>query len=121
MEIKNSEFRIQNFKSIFSFFILNSAFCILYSCAPKEENPPPPDLISKTEMTSLITDLSISEAALTGEPLATFNDTLRKVNVLKEHNITKEHFLSSFKYYTENPAVLKEIYDSVLVKIQKKR
>jgi hypothetical protein len=72
-------------------------------------------------MTDIILDLSISEAALTGEPLATFNDTLRKVNVLKEHSVTKEHFLSSFKYYTENPSVLKEIYDSVAVAIERKK
>jgi hypothetical protein len=118
MAIKKHKF---NYKksgvfSLLTFFILSFS-----SCATKVENPPPPDLIDKKEMTNIIIDLSISEAALTGEPLASFNDTLRKVNVLKEHNITKEHFLSSFKYYTENPAVLKEIYDSVAVSIERKK
>lgn len=118
MAIKKNKF---NFKK--SGVIVLLAFFILflsYACEPKNDNPPPPDLIDQKEMTSIITDLSLSEAAITGQPLASFNDTLRKVNVLKEHNVTQEHFLSSFKYYTENPTTLKQIYDSVLVIIEKK-
>lgn len=102
---------------LLTFFIL----VFFYSCAPKNENPPPADLIDENEMASVITDLTLSEAALAGEPLASFNDTLKKLNVLKEHNLDNERFLSSFKYYTENPAKLKVIYDSVLVVLERKK
>ena len=124
MGIKNSECRIKNWSLFFSVLILLSAFGIFTSCSPKQENPPPADLIDEKEMAAVISDLTVSEAALSGQPLAAFNDTLKKINVLKEHHISRERFLSSFKYYTENPAKLKSIYggvrvilgDSVLVK-----
>ena len=72
-------------------------------------------------MVSVISDLTLSEAALTGEPLSAFNDTLKSINVLKEHKLDNERFLKSFKYYTENPAKLKIIYDSVAVILIAKR
>ncbi len=100
-----------------TFFIL----VFFQSCAPKNDNPPPADLIERGEMTTLITDLTLSEAALAGEPLAGFNDTLRKINVLKEHHVTHERFLSSFRYYSENPQVLRVIYDSVIVTLERKK
>ncbi|HXB40979.1 MAG TPA: DUF4296 domain-containing protein [Bacteroidia bacterium] len=121
MGIKNSEFRIQNWKLILLFLILNSSFFIFQSCAPKNENPPPPDLIDEKEMASVISDLTLSEVVLSGQPLAEFNDTLRKINVLKEHHLNNERFLSSFKYYTENPKKLKAIYIEVDTLIKQKK
>jgi hypothetical protein len=121
MGIKNSELGIRNLKSIFLFLILHSVFCIFQSCAPKNENPPPPDLIDEKEMASVISDLTLSEAVLSGQPLAEFNDTLRKINVLKEHHLNNERFLSSFKYYTENPKKLKAIYIEVDTLIKQKK
>ena len=115
MVIKSSELRIQNLRLFFSFLILYSACCIFTSCSPNKENPPPADLINEKEMALVISDLTLSEAALTGQPLAAFNDTLKKINVLKEHKLSNERFLSSFKYYSENPAKLKSIYSEVLV------
>ncbi len=102
---------------LLAFFI---SICFM-GCTPKNENPPPADLIPENEMVSVITDLTLSEAALAGEPLAGFNDTLKKLNVLKEHKLDNEKFLKSFRYYTENPGDLKRIYDSVLVTLTKRR
>jgi len=114
-------YKVRNTKYCFLFLVPLTLYLVLLSCAPKEKNPPPPDLINETEMVSVITDLTLSEAALTGEPLAAFNDTLKRIHVLKEHNLDNEHFLSSFKYYTEHPAKLKVIYDSVIVSLTAKR
>jgi len=121
MAIKNFELRIKNYKLILPFLILHSAFCILQSCSPKNENPPPPDLIEEKEMVLVITDLTLSEAALVGEPLSGFNDTLKRINVLKEHDLSHERFLSSFKYYTEHPQQLKSIYKDVLKVLEEKK
>ena len=43
------------------------------------------------------------------------------MSYLKEHKLDNERFLKSFKYYTENPAKLKIIYDSVAVILIAKR
>ena len=119
MEIKRYE--VRGTKYIFFALVLLTSYLVLSSCAPKNENPPPPDLIDEKEMASVITDLTLSEAVLSGQPLAEFNDTLRKINVLKEHNLNNERFLSSFKYYTENPKILKAIYAEVDTLIKQKR
>src|ERR1700757_392538 len=114
MEIKNSEFRIQNlikrFKPIIFFVILYFVFLIFFSCSYRKPTTPPPDLIDENKMALVISDITISEAALTNEPLASFNDTLKKLNVLKEYKISSAQFLSSMKYYAETPVKLKDIY-----------
>lgn len=119
MVIKRYE--IRGTKNIFSYLVLLTSYLVFFSCTPENENPPPADLIAQAEMVSVITDLTLSEAALAGEPLAGFNDTLKKLNVLKEHKLDKDQFLKSFKYYTENPSQLKTIYDSVIVVLTKRR
>lgn len=101
-------------------FSLSFSLLLLLSCAPQKKAVPPPDLIGRAGMIALITDLTLSEAVLGGEPLASFNDTLKKINVFKEHNVTSERFLSSFKYYTENPGELKSIYDEVLTSLEQR-
>lgn len=69
-------------------------------------------------MAEIIYDLTLSEAALNSVPLATFNDTLKKVNVLREHEVDQKRFLLSFKFYTEHPRELKSIYDTVVARLE---
>ncbi len=114
-------YKIRSANLLFSYLVLLTSYLVLFSCAPKQENPPPNDLIDEKEMASVITDLTLSEAALTGQPLAEFNDTLRKINVLKEHKINNERFLSSFKYYSQNPQKLKIIYADVQLILNEKQ
>lgn len=111
VKIKNV---IQRFKPIIFFVILYFVFLTFFSCSYKKEVPPPPDLIDQKEMAQVISDITISEAILTNEPLAILNDTLKKINVLKEHKVSQAQFLSSMKYYSENPEKLVDIYAEVL-------
>lgn len=99
-------------KGVLAFFPLLPFFFLL-SCSARKEDPAPKDLIDKSKMKELIVDLSISEAVLNAQPLAEFNDTLKKLNVFKEHNVSLDQFVSSFKYYSEHPAQLVEIYKGV--------
>lgn len=99
--------------SILYFFALTSLFLILSSCAYKQEVAPPPDLIEEGQMAEIITDISISEAILTNVPLASMNDSIKRINVLKEHGVSSQRFLSSMKYYSENPYKLQDIYMQV--------
>jgi len=118
MAIKNLEFRIQSW--VYSFLILNSAFIIFASCSFKKETPPPPDLIDENKMALVISDISIVESVLNTEPLSAFNDTLKKLNVFKEHHVSNKQFLISLKYYSENPLKLKRIYAEVADILNKK-
>jgi hypothetical protein len=107
MLIPESEIKNQKLKTL---LLTGVAFFFLFSCQYKKPVPPPPGLIDEAKMSKVICDITLSEASLNNEPLAAFNDTLKKVNVLKEYNITSQQFLLSMKYYSENPQKLKDIY-----------
>ncbi len=113
MAIKNFKQVVKRLKPIIFFVILYFVFLIFFSCSYKKEIPPPPDLIEESKMALVISDITITEAILTNEPLASLNDTIKKLNVLKEHGVSNEQFLLSMKYYSENPIKLKDIYAKV--------
>ena len=113
MAIKNFRSTVKRLKPIIFFVILYFVFLVFFSCSYKKEIPPPPDLIEESKMALVISDITIAEAILTNEPLASMNDSIKKINVLKEHKISNEQFLSSMKYYAENPLKLQEIYVEV--------
>jgi hypothetical protein len=102
--------KLKRFKHIFFFIVLYFVFLVFFSCAYKKEVPPPLDLIEESEMAKVITDITLSEAILTNEPLASLNDSIKKINILKEHGVSSQQFLSSMKYYSENPEKLQGIY-----------
>jgi hypothetical protein len=92
-------------------------FFLLPNCAFKKEIKPPADLIGADSMELILTNLTITEAALNN---GVANDTLKKINVLANYNISGPRFDSSFAYYTKNPKKLKEIYAKVLEDLNKK-
>ncbi|MGZ3864435.1 MAG: DUF4296 domain-containing protein [Bacteroidia bacterium] len=104
----------------FKVFALASLLLLLTSCSYKPETTPPPDLIEEGQMAEIITDISISEAILTNVPLASMNDSIKRINVLKEHGVTSQRFLLSMKYYSENPYKLMDIYTQVSENINAK-
>jgi|ERR1035437_7618316 hypothetical protein len=113
MVIKKFKLAAKRLKPILFFIILYFVFLIFFSCSFKKEIPPPPNLIDETKMALVISDISISEAVLNNEPLASLNDTIKKINILKEHGVSSEQFLISMKYYSENPYKLQSIYAEV--------
>lgn len=117
MEIKS--FSAGRYISIcfLSYAVLFLLLLICLSCAPEKRGTQPPDLIPHEEMVGVLTDLTLCEAALGGEPLAAFHDTLSRINVLKERGIAQERFLNSFRYYTEHPKELRSIYAEVVARL----
>ncbi|MFY0627248.1 MAG: DUF4296 domain-containing protein [Reichenbachiella sp.] len=85
----------------------------LFSCSTESKKPQ--DLISKTDMVSIISDIHMLEAKLIR--LRVKKDSLRKVYnaferaLFKEHGTTKEVYERSYAYYTANPELLESIYE----------
>jgi hypothetical protein len=98
-------------------FLLPVSCFLLTNCSFRKEIKRPVNLISSDTMEFIITDLTLTEAALNvGIP----SDTIRKINVLTKYNISSQRFNASFAYYTQNPKKIKDIYAKVLEDLNKK-
>ncbi|HXD93292.1 MAG TPA: DUF4296 domain-containing protein [Bacteroidia bacterium] len=104
-------------KGIIYYCLLIFCCFLLTNCYFKKEIKPPVNLIGADSMELILTNLTITEAALN---TGVANDTVKKINVLANYNISLQRFDSSFSYYTQNPKKLKEIYAKVLEDLNKK-
>ena len=104
-------------KGIIYYCLLIFCCLLITNCYFKKEIKPPANLISTDSMELILTNLTITEVALNN---GIANDTVKKINVLANYNISISRFDSSFTYYTQNPKKLKEIYAKVLEDLNKK-
>lgn len=100
--------------------ILFSTACML-ACSPAEKKQEMPDnCLNKEQMIEVLTDFTLMEASINakyGQPNQRVNDTSFRFNIFKEHGISRAQYDSSLHYYSKDPVLFKEIYDSVLVRI----
>ncbi len=99
------------------------AFVLLvFSCKQKGVETPG-NILEKKELVNVQVDLYLVEAAHNMNVLKIDSaDTEYKTlfeTVMKKHNVTREDYESSLRYYAIDNESLNEIYDSVLVKLTK--
>lgn len=105
-------------KKLLSLFFIS---ILLVSCS-KKKTEIPQDVISMKEMQLLLTDIHLAQSAASVQILSDSSIYSAKeyVNyVLEDHKISREQFLKSLKFYTENPAILEEVYDSVITELSR--
>jgi len=99
-------------------WILPLALCLLISCTDK---PLPDGILSREKMIAVLIDIHLAEAAITtqqlygdaaGQKAADYYDM-----IFKKHGITKEQFKVSFEYYSQHPALYKEMYDELIIQM----
>ena len=110
-------------KRLFSFIAL---LLLLASCANKSNTFSPSKPLTETEMIDLLTDIQIIEADLTrrksnGTNTAYLAEAYYE-QLFEHHGITDSIFADSIfaenmRYYTERPAVLERIMDSVVARL----
>ena len=109
--------------------IVFTCFCVIFltACGAKDTVVPPETLLNETQMIDILTDVQLIEGELNfrrseGEDIQGRNNLY--YNQLFEHyGITDSIFSENLRYYTEKPAILERITDSVykrLVKEQEK-
>ena len=109
--------------------ILLTCLCAIFltACGAKDTVVPPETLLNETQMIDILTDVQLIEGELNfrrseGEDIQGRNNLY--YNQLFEHyGITDSIFNENLRYYTEKPAILERITDSVykrLVKEQEK-
>lgn len=103
-------------KNILTIFVV---VLFSFSCSYKKEIKKPAGLIEEDKMVLILSDLSLTEAALNNNPLPV--DSLKQVNVLKSYEVSRQAFDSSFYYYSQDPPKLKEIYGKVLENLNRRQ
>ena len=94
-------------------------FLFAFLACSSESKEIPDSVLSKEKMATVLVDIHLIEAALNLN--AGKEDVERKltVDIYRKHHITKEKYAASYVYYTENPELLTEIYDTVLKELSK--
>lgn len=94
-------------------------------CSVKDTVTPPERLLSEREMIEILTDANIIEGALNfrrSEGEDTHDLSLAYYEQLFEHyGINDSIFLDNLRYYTEKPATLERITDSVYIRLTKEQ
>jgi hypothetical protein len=110
-------------KSVFFCFLILS----LTACGNKSGNPEmkiPTTLLSKEQMTLILCDMHLLEAAVNlrtaQNQTASKKDTLIYSDIFKKQGTTYEIFQENFKYYASQPVLLSKIYDEVIIDLTRK-
>ncbi len=93
----------------------------LFACG-KKKTEVPASIISMQEMKLLLTDFHLAQAAAGNGSMvdsAIYNNKEYIEYILKSHQIKRSEFIKSLTFYSENPELLQEVYDSVLVDLSK--
>jgi len=93
---------------------------LVLSCSHKEVKAPG-HIINKDKLVDVQVDLYLVEAVnnmnILSQDSADIKYKMLFETVMKKHNITKEDYESSLRYYTLDNKSMNEIYDSVMFKL----
>ena len=100
---------------------------VMVSCSENKSITIPDEVLPKEKMAAVMVDLHLLEASINVTGVGPRNGDIDfpgksiplDIDVLKKNNITKVQFEDSFKFYTNNPQLLSEIYQLVLNDLSK--
>ena len=97
-------------------FIISFAAC---KQAPLEI---PDDVLDVKTMTTVFSEMHLAQSAINNK--AGTDKTDQNIDdylevILKKHNITRAEFLKSLKFYTDNPLLIREVLDSVDIRLNR--
>ncbi len=114
--------RIKLWLTIFSVLLFSAVS--LEACKPRKatEDPRPELFLSESQMTELITDISLAEAGInykrnTNKPIDEFKEPIFSV-ILQKHGVTLKVFEENLNWYNKDPETIERIYDRVLADIE---
>lgn len=118
--------------------LLSLLFVLATACGHKDKGFIPEQLLSEQEMINIMTDVQIIEADInyqkSQEREQEPNDTIKIIpkdyvklsrdyyaQLFEHYGITDSIFEQNLKYYTERPAELEKIMDSVMQRLTKEQ
>lgn len=93
----------------------------LISCS-EEKTIIPHGVLNQQKMTKILAEIHLAQSALN---IKSHTDTTSyhmsdyTAFILKQHQVSRTDFLTSLKFYSENPEILKQVYDSVITSLTK--
>ena len=93
----------------------------LFSCSKKKTSIPE-GILPMRELQQVLAEIHLGQAASSNAVMtdSSLYSNKEYVNyILKKHNINREDFLKTMKFYTENPDLLEEVYDSVITQLSR--
>lgn len=98
----------------------------LIACGGDNQTEKTPEtILSEEEMIAILTDINIMEAAINlkirDEGVKAAQDSSLYFNIYEAHQITKEKFDESMKYYSAQPNVFSNIYAEVLNELSRRQ
>jgi len=104
-------------------YVIIILFLGVFSCAPKNYEKPK-DLIGKSDLIEILTDLYISQQGLQMYPVQNEDQTLAMakdaVDILNAYDVSINTFQESYKYYMMQPEALKKMLDKVKKNLEDK-
>ncbi len=105
-------------KIVVLLFIISASF----GCSGDAEISIPENVLPKEKMAAVMLDIHLTEASMNlslNPQTININHSDIKVDILKKHQLEKKQFDESFAFYTQNPALLNEVYQIVLDDLSK--
>ncbi|MAX79296.1 MAG: hypothetical protein CL843_03865 [Crocinitomicaceae bacterium] len=109
-------------------FQIIAVFTVLLfsSCGGGDERPKPENLIQKEQMIDILKEMEVVEARYQRrmfEPKSQLKELALEhyTGIFKKHGVTLENFRTSYKYYEEDPELLTEIFEEVIVELTKEQ
>ncbi len=101
--------------------IIFTIITLLAACSEKPVSIPE-DVIKQKEMAVILTDIHLAQSAIgdlsrTDSVTFTMKDYL--AYILKKNHVKKDDLLRSLKFYSEQPEILGQVYDSVITRLSR--
>jgi uncharacterized protein DUF4296 len=108
-------------KNIFSILL----FALLFSCNSTENSKVdvPDNILPAEKMAKVMVDVHLLEASLSISTYSKDNVVMNNINpssdILKKNEVTKAQYDESFRFYSQNPPLLVQVYQLVLNDLSK--
>lgn len=115
--------KLSLFKNKHSFLFFGCLLLIGLSACSKKDVDIPTDVIPKDSMVFIMMDIHLAEAAVkTAAADSNYKPNIRTYYdlIYKKYNTTDSNFNKSLKFYTDNPALLEQIYQKIAEEMSRK-
>ena len=101
-------------------FIYTAVFLYFITSCSQKQVQPPHDVLSRTQMTEVLRDIHIAQSFMINKSRS--DSSAYSIHdyfpvIFKEHHTDRKTFDRSLKFYSANPELLKEVYDSVITSL----